>query len=124
MGLDCYVFAEPADADLNDKSTKVEEIWYGRKTNEIHGWMQRKSGIPAEEFNCHKLMLSHELLKEMKEDLFTHTLLHSGRFTSTKGSFFGGANDIQYVKDQVEQLIQAAEEALNQGKQVYYDSWW
>lgn len=47
MGLDAYV-----------RVTEISELWYGRKENEIHGWMQRKSGIPADEFNCVELPLT------------------------------------------------------------------
>lgn len=112
MGLDCYVFEE----DSKNPDNK-QEIWYGRKENEIHGWMQAKSGIPAGEFNCEEFDLTHELLDEL-------AAVEEKDMPHTPGFFFGGPGDWEGIKEARDSLIDAARTALNEGKRVYYDSWW
>ena len=107
MGLDCYV-----------EDAKGEELWYGRKENEIHGWMQRKSGIPAEDFNCKKLLLTEELLEEFISDA------RDGKLCHTKGFIFGVANDEESVKNNASKLFHAAYPLACDGQKVYYSSWW
>ena len=109
MGLDCYVHT----TDESD-----EEIWYGRKENEIHGWMQRKSGVPAEDFNCVKLPLTLELLEEFRQDAL------DGKLTPTSGFFFGCAGETDYVLNMALKLYVACVLAIKSGKEIYYTSWW
>lgn len=106
MGLDAYV-----------RVTEISELWYGRKENEIHGWMQRKSGIPADEFNCVELPLTKELLDEFEADV-------SKVLTETTGFFFGGANDKESVAEAAKELIKTARLAINDGHTPAYYSWW
>ncbi len=110
MGLDAYVRVK--------KTKKVtKEIWYGRKENEIHGWMQRKSGIPAEEFNCLELPLTKELLDELETDV-------SAGLPETTGFFFGSGNNKEGVAEAAKDLINAARLAIADGREPFYFSWW
>lgn len=109
MGLDCYIFTGTPERD---------ELWYGRKTNAIHGWMQRKSGIPAGQFNCRDLPLTHELLDKLQADL------GAGKLTPTEGFFFGRADDPDYVREYTQKAIDAARTSIDAGKGAVYTSWW
>lgn len=106
MGLDCFVMCD-------DK-----ELWYGRKENEIHGRMQRMSGIPADEFNCVNFQLTLEILEEFLRDAV------NGKLTHTKGFFFGGENDFAEVVRLAEQIYDRALPYVRSGGNVYYTSWW
>ena len=111
MGLDCFVQTRTPQGN-------VEDLWYGRKTNEIHGWMQQQSGIPAEEFNCVELPLTSALLESLEMSLNTNNL------TATSGFFFGTPNDKEDVQEDGLRILKAARNALNEGKEPYYTSWW
>lgn len=108
MGLDCYV-----------ENAQGDELWYGRKENEIHGWMQKKSGIPVEDFNCVKFKLTKEILEQFLEDVNNKKLEHA------RGFFFGSANDYDEIKIAAENLFKAAYPVILEGEfEVYYTSWW
>lgn len=111
MGLDAYVFSKAKDSD-------PVEIWYGRKINEIHNWMQQQSGVPANDFNCVKVPLTKELLEKLEQDS------NSGPLPSVGGFFFGDANEQDYVKESVRNLISASKEAIERNEEPYYNSWW
>lgn len=115
MGLDAYIRYDFKGVD--DESQEAE-LWYGRKENEIHGWMQRQSGIAAEEFNCVRFPLTTELLDQLETDS------QGGNLVATQGFFFGSDNDPGEVKEAVEALLLAAREALADGLKPYYSSWW
>ena len=114
MGLDCYV---RADFD-NQGETDTEELWYGRKENEIHGWMQRKSGIDADSFNCRELPLDEITLHQFE------SAMKLGLLTPTGGFFFGSGNDQEDVKSAAQELLDAARSSLAEGGKPYYSSWW
>jgi len=97
---------------------KPTEIWYGRKENEIHGWMQRYSGIPADEFNVINLPLTKELLDDFEESM------NLGGLVPTAGFFFGNAGEPEQVREAAQELLTAAREALSQNQEPYYTSWW
>lgn len=110
MGLDAYVRVKKTTGE-------TVSIWYGRKENEIHGWMQRKSGIPAEEFNCLDLPLTKELLDELETDV-------SVGLPETAGFFFGRGNTKECVAEAAKDLINAARLAIADGQEPLYFSWW
>ena len=115
MGLDCYVNVKATDEAGKEE---VQEIWYGRKENEIHGWMQRHSGIAAEEFNCTPFPLTPGLLATLEQDLAT------GKLVPTTGFFFGPPNTPESLQFNVNKLLTAAREAIAYGQEPYYYSWW
>ena len=110
MGLDCYV-------NVATESETVE-IWYGRKENEIHGWMQTKSGIPADDFNCVELPLTHSLINEFEKDML------AGKLTPTSGFFFGAPSTPEQLNEATNSLITVVRTALDTGSKPYYTSWW
>lgn len=113
MGLDSYVCSK---ANATDEDSK--ELWYGRKENEIHGWMQQKSGIDAEDFNCVHLHLTTDLLDSLEADMKSFDLV------PTAGFFFGSANPEDEVSAAAVKLITAAREAIANGQKPYFYSWW
>lgn len=120
MGLDCYVYARAKDA-VDDEQDN--QIWYGRKTNEIHGWMEQawlelNPERDGAEFNCEDLTLTPELLDELEDAATNKTL------AVTTGFFFGVANGDDAVADDVQELVTAARQALADGLHVFYHSWW
>lgn len=116
MGLDAYV--RVTTKEVPDGINETEEIWYGRKENEIHGWMQRQSGIAAEDFNCVPLPLTAELLDQF-ESIFKLKLL-----VPTSGFFFGSANEPNEVVEAAQALLDASRKTIAEGKEPYYTSWW
>ena len=115
MGLDAYI---QKDTVHKDGKVVSEQLWYGRKENEIHGWMQRQSGVSANEFNCVNLDLTAELLDLFELDAKSNAL------TPTAGYFFGAPGDKEQVNLAAKTLLQAARDALAEGKKPYYTSWW
>ena len=111
MGLDCYVM-------VKTDTGESEELWYGRKENEIHGWMQRHSGIPAEDFNYVEFPLSADLLDQLEQDL------HEGNLTYTSGFFFGGPGTEQEVLGAATELLTRSRQALAEDRDIFYFSWW
>jgi len=115
MGLDCYVRVKKTDISGEQET---EEIWYGRKENEIHGWMQRHSGVSAGDFNRVAFPLTAEILDSFE------AALKDGMLVSTTGFFFGGPNAAGLVTEAAKDLLAAARKALAEGQEPYYYSWW
>lgn len=117
MGLDCYL---QKDLGLEDdgRTWKSEELWYGRKTNALHGWMQRRSGIDAGDFNCERLYLDAQALDDLEKDCALGSVL------PTNGFFFGSPEEREYIQGYTEEFIKTGREALAAGDKIYYFSWW
>ena len=115
MGLDCYIHKKVTDAAGEEYS---KELWYGRKENAIHGWMQRHSGIDADDFNCKDLPLTKNLMDEFAADL------KASKVTSTGGFFFGGAQDQEDVREVGQKFLTVARQSIAAGEEPYYFSWW
>ena len=133
MGLDMYAFTvSAADAgdnvvdlkryDENDKELfPKEEIYYWRKFNALHGWMEdlyREKGGASESFNCNTVRLNEVDLRRLEQDVFSNEL-------QPRNGFFFGSQEI-YPEDieSVADFVAKARQALTEGKAVYYDSWW
>jgi hypothetical protein len=116
MGLDAYVMVKTGTKTKTGKD-EANQLWYGRKENEIHGWMQRKSGVPADDFNCVDFPLTLELIHEFEVDV-------NNRLPETAGFFFGGNNEYDDVKAAAQDLITAVKVALADGQKPFYSSWW
>ena len=123
MGLDQFIYFLNENEQAQDKEN---EDFYYRKHNRLHGWMEslyRSKGGDKEEFNCVNVELTVEDIKRLEKDI------ESSELPATTGFFFGrdSYNDYKseygyYEKDK--QFIEAALEALKEGRKVIYSSWW
>lgn len=127
MGLDMYAFSMSNRAVIDDFSFdqefKTQEIAYWRKHNALHGWMEalyRQKGGNAKEFNCIPLRLTKEDMEQLILDINADTI------KPTAGFFFGSTEDY-YDSDMRERDIRFANQVMSEidnGRAVYYDSWW
>ena len=121
MGLDMYAYSR--DANGPESTPFISDIpplatW--RKHNRLHGWMEelwRKRGPSEGPFNMVELELTKVDLEQLAADLA------SGSLPKTGGFFFGpdseGFDRLADLK-----FVGEALKALEDGKQVFYNSWW
>lgn len=126
MGLDSY--ASACDV-VDDELVNAEELMYWRKHNALHGWMQKlhekKYGLD-DDYNCVDTFLDKEDLLELWDICTKQAVLNKG-FEETQGFFFGADSRKEYFEYYFEQdstFIKAALKALEDGRKVYYTSWW
>jgi hypothetical protein len=126
MGLDMYAFAVSKEKSIDQftiapDAGKPEELQYWRKHHDLHGWMEqlyRAKGGTKESFNCVPVQLTVEDLDQLQSDLLGE------RLPQTQGFFFGiNPPDLESLKEDL-MFIQKCRIALEEGKTVYYDSWW
>lgn len=140
MGLDMFAFAtKTVKPNPNDEHSIVsgfvkedgeyeyfdgespEEIYYWRKFNALHAWMQNlyKSRGGTQSFNCIGIQLFTDDLEALKEACKSKSLV------PVNGFFFGSqdpVDDTEYAS--VLNFITIAEQYIHDGFVVYYDSWW
>ena len=125
MGLDMYAFAVSKENSIDQftiaPDSDNEELQYWRKHHDLHGWMEqlyRAKGGTKESFNCVPVQLTVEDLDQLQSDLLGE------RLPQTQGFFFGiNPPDLESLKEDL-MFIQKCRIALQEGKTVYYDSWW
>jgi len=118
MGLDAWVRCADSIDNVqletpfiftNEPEKGVQEVAYWRKLHELQTWMyqlyKKKGG--TEDFNCINLVLTLEDLKELETDI------QSGLFRCDP-----------HDDNSVLTCIESAKECINEGKIVYYTSWW
>lgn len=122
MGLDMYATktksALPTPVDF-DQPERQEELFYWRKHPNLHGWMERlyrDKGGKAESFNLVPVQLTAEDIDKLEADVTGDHL------PATTGFFFGTSSPEDKADDL--KFIQQAREAINDGYNVYYNSWW
>jgi hypothetical protein len=136
MGLDMYAYSsnvKDVECEVNPEKEVEEqtnELAYWRKHNRLHGWFQNKwekkvAGMDIEHpFNCVRLYLSRSDLEELEFDLKGKLL------PATDGFFFGSDSYEDEAREQQEQLaydmefVAQAKKELEEGRHVYYTSWW
>jgi hypothetical protein len=132
MGLDMYAFTVAAadagdnvvDLDINygtDNEIEKTELFYWRKFNALHGWMEdlyRIKGGAKESFNCTTVRLDAKDLDRLEMDTGNNKLV------PINGFFFGEQTIYPEDLESVAIFIAKAREALADGKAVFYDSWW
>ena len=115
MGLDAY------GKTRNPKTGEVDQIAYWRKHNALHGWMEtkwRERGGTGD-FNGVPLELTLEDLEELEKEVKNNSL------PETQGFFFGpDSRGDEYQDELTLEFIQEAREAIKDGFDVAYDSWW
>lgn len=125
MGLDIYFFAgikEPDKYIINPDDR--EEIAYWRKANHIQNWFQEefKKLNPhesVEELNCLPFPITKDMLDRFESDI------REERMKPVGGFFFGNTNyDPAEEKEDDLKAVAAARDAMAEGKQVVFYSWW
>ena len=127
MGLDMYAFSvdvEVARGGVVDVALDVDtatEIFYWRKFNALHGWMEdlyRQKGGSKESFNCTTVRLTANDLDRLEMDTGNNKLV------PVNGFFFGAQEIDSEDLESVATFVKVARQALAEGKAVFYDSWW
>lgn len=128
MGLDMYaykvkkgVITESVDFDLPESSDDHEEFFYWRKHPNLHGWMEdlyRDKGGKDESFNCSNVQLTEEDVNNLESDI------KDGLLPETAGFFFGTDESSEEEKNTDLEFVERAREAISEGYDVYYTSWW
>ena len=119
MGLDQYAYKKNGNEQV--------EIAYWRKHNALQGWMENlwvELSRPNQNdgdncFNCVELQLEKEHLDRLERDVL------NGELPETTGFFFGSdTSQDDYYKQKTLEFISEAREAIANGENVYYNSWW
>ena len=122
MGLDMNAFKTKQEISGTDFETRSDdiELAYWRKHPNLHGMMEkiyREKGGDSEQFNMVPVELTDADLIKLGEKIINNKL------PKTEGFFFGQDSDERYFKEDIE-FLEKAKEAINEGFQVYYTSWW
>lgn len=122
QAVDPTEVSKNSDVDTEfTENAKVEEVFYWRKHHDLHGWMEnlyREKGGEAESFNCCKVQLTSDDLDQLEKDVIADKL------PKTQGFFFGNnPPDRESIEGDL-LFIAKARSAIDQGKLVFYDSWW
>ena len=123
MGLDMYAYSTKAqpktEIDFSTKNFEPEELHYWRKHPNLHGWMQNlydAKGGTSDSFNGDCVVLDSEDLDNLEQDI------KDGNLPDTSGFFFGQSHPDSDLDDL--EFVSKARQAINEGKTVYYTSWW
>ena len=143
MGLDMYAYAVFQGGERDGEEASLAD-W--RKHNRLHGWMEelwKDKGKPYEgnlddldssgmgEFNCIPVEITLEDLDQLEADINEKVLPETGGFFFGDDSFDWTDDDGNkpkegdyYYKKTDLQFIEDARKAINNGKKVFYNSWW
>ena len=122
MGLDMTAYTRAKGAE------ETTEIQYWRKHNALHGLMEQiwrdKAAIAGDDvdgvqFNCIEVPLTEA------DITYIEAVVKNEELPETQGFFFG--NDTRfddYYKQEDLAFIAKAREALANGEEVFYSSWW
>lgn len=121
MGLDMYGVKtrEKIIGEVDFSVTEAEAIHRWRKHPDLHGWMQQlyyRKGGQGKDFNCNTLLLTESDLDVLEADIRGNAL------PSTAGFFFGESDGTEKEDDL--EFIGKARQAIREGYNVFYDSWW
>ena len=110
------------DEETEEYTNSVEtvEFKYWRKHPALQGWMEElyyNKGGESKQFNCVNVQLTCEDLEDLEHAIKNNIL------PETKGFFFGNYSSEDYKEDDL-QFIEDALEAIKDGDDVYYSSWW
>lgn len=122
MGLDQYAFSASSEEELTKEDGDRTEIAYWRKHPNLHGWMEqlyREKGGTEESFNCVPVELTEEDL-----DRLENAINGEGDELPETSGFFFGSNSNEHYKEHDLKFIEDARAAINEGRKVFYDSWW
>jgi hypothetical protein len=132
MGLDQYAYKikkglveDTIDIKLwNEEEGKPlheydRDFFYWRKHHDLQGFMENlyceRGG--EKEFNCVCIKLDEKDLDDLE-----HAVLDC-KLPETSGFFFGSGNTESYVNEDLK-FIRKAREAMSEGYDILYSSWW
>ena len=112
MGLDQYAYKV--------KDEEQTEVSYWRKFNALEGWMEDlyRSRDGEGDFNCERLELSSADLDDLEDAIRNEEL------QPREGFFFGPQEIHPEEIMKTRRFITDARNALSEGCQVFYTSWW
>lgn len=127
MGLDMYAYAVDKESSIDafkiKEGASKEELFYWRKNNALHSWMNRlfteKGGSDnPSDFNCQCLQLTKEDLLALQGDILDDKL------QPASGFFWGSLCYDSDMKQEDLKFVAVALSYVADGWVVYYDSWW
>ena len=119
MGLDMYA----------SRRAPIEkrEIHYWRKHNRLHGWMEE---LWREKTGNESVFNTEEVVLELIDITNLEKAIINDELPETEGFFFGN-DSYSYDKDELKQqkeddlqFIEEAKQAIMEGDEVVYTSWW
>ena len=134
MGLDMYASRRAKIILVNSKksndklnlsveNTSGQEIAYWRKHNRLHGWMEqlwRQKGNEGE-FNTEELLLELIDITNLEKSILKNEL------PTTEGLLFCSDSyedyEENYMVDDLK-FVKEARQAIMEGDEVTYNSWW
>jgi hypothetical protein len=114
-----YMTTETPATPVDFKVKDAHRFFYWRKHPNLHGWMEqlyRDQGGDEDSFNCVPVVLTLDDLDRLEEAIKANELPH------TSGFFFGESDGTEVDDDLA--FVAKAREAIGQGLNVFYDSWW
>ena len=111
MGLDQYAYAKPQGTE------EQEELAYWRKHNRLQGWMEElweDKGRPNFNSSQSQAMGDFNCQFFFGDDSFVWTNEDGNEFAD--GDYYYKETDLKFIED--------ARRSIEQGKKVYYNSWW
>ena len=127
MGLDQTAYVSDP---MNGPGQPGVEFAYWRKHNRLQGWMEnlwreRKSSQPNDgEFNCERVQLTLEDIDKLERVINGRGLPETGGFFFGSDSYDDYENEDFGNKNRDLRFIKEARHYLQEGKNVYYTSWW
>ena len=137
MGLDMYASRRAKIILVNSKKsndklnlsvgrTSAQEIASWRKHNRLHGWMEelwREKGNEGE-FNTEELLLELIDITNLEKAIINDELPETGGFFFGIDSYEYEEDEIKWQKEQDLKFIKEARQAIMEGDEVLYNSWW
>jgi hypothetical protein len=139
MGLDQFAYRRLPDEDSDGNITITE--W--RKHNRLQGWMEQlweDKGKPnfkeadsqaMGDFNCVEVEITLSDLEQLEAHVENKSMPETGGFFFGDDSFsWTDSNDKPFKdgdyfhKETDLEFIREAREAISDGQEVYYSSWW
>jgi hypothetical protein len=121
MGLDQFAYflnETETEKYLGGESVGRDEDFYWRKHPNLQGWMEKlwKSKGGEGEFNCVHVELTRADVEKLEMDIVSNQL------PATTGFFYGQSDGSENPYDVT--FCQQAKKAIEEGKKVFYSSWW
>ena len=112
--------------NLSVDKTSAQEIASWRKHNRLHGWMEelwREKGNEGE-VNTEELLLELIDITNLEKAIINDELPETGGFFFGIDSYEYEEDEIKWQKEQDLKFIKEARQAIMEGDEVLYNSWW